>query len=417
LCKDIAVALKDTGGAATEYQNTLRELQRGAAIFLEAQNVKDDGRNTGQVLATRSLAGSASKTLADGLKSITRFDGKLGVAAPQGARHGMVSKIRWTTSMGKELTKLRQSLDVQVQSLTLLIQLHNTATIGRNRIDISTDLQQIKDRIDAYQTSSDNQRTRQNAEIQNEIANQTRLLRRDLQEKSSHILGQIGLIGNILQQQRQSIHGRPNGIPFLSAVSPFTLMDSTFPDNNQSYGTPTRVEYSSEGPCSEDNLETQHRTIVQSSNSRLQQRYLQDFGVLQLLTALFFQLLEKAWVLSPQLFSVLALVGEIPASISLRLSDNIILIDVLGRKHSLQFYYFSDWPVFQAMLICHFEGRPRIGKVRDGQFGIFDYAVSRRAISPAEWKTKLRPGAKLVVCMNFSALKISQGLCPSCQKK
>jgi hypothetical protein len=204
LLKDIAVALKDTGGAATEYQNTLHELQRGAAILLEAQNVKDDGHNTGQVLAIRSLAGSASKTLEDGLKSITRFDGKLGVGALRGARHGMVSKIRWTTSMGKELKKLRQSLDVQVQSLTLLIQLHNTAAIGRNRIDISTDLRQIKDRVDAYQNSSNNQRTGQSAEIQNEIANQTHLLRRDLQEKSSHILGQIELIGNILQQQRQS---------------------------------------------------------------------------------------------------------------------------------------------------------------------------------------------------------------------
>ena len=246
------------------------------------------------MLAIRSLAGSASKTLEDGLKSITRFDGKLGAAAPQGARHGTVSKIRWTTSTAKEVMKLRQSLDAEVQSLMLLIQLHNTATISRNRIDISNDLQQIEDRIDAYQTSNDIQRTGQSAEIRNEISNQMSLLTHDLQEKSSLILGQIGLIRNILQQPRQSIHGRPNGLSFLSATSPFALKDSKFRDTGQSCWTPTMVDCSGEGLCSEDNLETQHEAILRGSNSRLQRSYLQDFGVLQLLIALLFRLLEKA---------------------------------------------------------------------------------------------------------------------------
>lgn len=362
------------------------------------------------------MAGSASKTLEDGLKSIIRFDGKLGAAAPQGARCGTVSKIRWTTFMGKEVTKLRQSLDVEVQSLMLLIQLHNSAAIARNGTDNSTDLQQIKDRMDNYQTSSVNQHMGQTAAIRYEISNQTSFLTHDFQEKSSHILGQIRLIRNTLEKQWQPVQGRPDGIPLLSTASPLALTDSKPSGIDQPCWTP-RVDGSSQELRSEKNLETQHRAVLRCSNSRLQQRFLQDYGVLQLLVALLFQLLEKAWVLSPQLFMVLAFVGKIPASISLHLSDNIVLVDVLGRKHSLQLYYFQDWSVLQAMLICHFKGQPGIRKVRDGQFGIFDYSKSRRAIPPAEWKTKLRPGAKLVMSMKFSALKISRGLCPSCQRE
>ena len=117
---------------------------------------------------------------------------------------------------------------------------------------------------------------------------------------------------------------------------------------------------------------------------------------------------------SPQLLLLLGLFQTVPASMSNLLSDNITVLDVLDRKHSLPFEYFQDLGVFKAMLLSKFNQAPGFEKIRDGEFSIVDYKVGEKILDLKEWSQVVRPGAKLVMTIHYSALKLSKRQCVKC---
>ena len=118
--------------------------------------------------------------------------------------------------------------------------------------------------------------------------------------------------------------------------------------------------------------------------------------------------------LSPQLLLLLGLFQTVPASMSKLLSDNITLLDVLDRKHSLPFEYFQDLGVFKAMLLSKFSEAPGFEKIRDGEFSIVDYTFGDKILDLNEWSQVVRPRAKLVMTIHYSALKLSKRQCVKC---
>ena len=117
---------------------------------------------------------------------------------------------------------------------------------------------------------------------------------------------------------------------------------------------------------------------------------------------------------SPQLLLLMGLFQTVPASMSNLLSDNITVLDVLDRKHSLPFEYFQDLGVFKAMLLSKFNEAPGFEKIRDGEFSIVDYTFGDKILDLNEWSQVVRPRAKLVMTIHYSALKLSKRQCVKC---
>ena len=117
---------------------------------------------------------------------------------------------------------------------------------------------------------------------------------------------------------------------------------------------------------------------------------------------------------SPQLLLLMGLFQTVPASMSNLLSDNITVLDVLDRKHSLPFEYFQDLGVFKAMLLSKFKQAPGFEKIRDGEFSIVDYSFGDKILDLNEWSQVVRPKAKLVMTIHYSALKLSKRQCVKC---
>ena len=146
---------------------------------------------------------------------------------------------------------------------------------------------------------------------------------------------------------------------------------------------------------------------------------LHDFTDVQLFALYLFirqgmDFIRNLLYLSPQLLLLMGLFQTVPASMSNLLSDNITVLDVLDRKHSLPFEYFQDLGVFKAMLLSKFNKAPGFEKIRDGEFSIVDYAFGDKILDLNEWSQVVRPRAKLVMTIHYSALKLSKRQCVKC---
>lgn len=119
--------------------------------------------------------------------------------------------------------------------------------------------------------------------------------------------------------------------------------------------------------------------------------------------------------MSPQLLLLLGLFQAVSASISNLLLDNITVLDILDRKHSLLFEYFQDLGVFKAMLLGKFNEAPGFETISDGEFSIVDCTFSDKILDLNEWSQVVRPRAKLVMTIYYSALKLSKRQCVKCE--
>ena len=146
---------------------------------------------------------------------------------------------------------------------------------------------------------------------------------------------------------------------------------------------------------------------------------LQNFSDVQLFALyLFFRqgldFIRNLLHVSPHLLLLLGLFQTVPASMSNLLSDNITFLDVLDRKHSLPFEYFQDLGVFKAMLLSKFSEAPGFEKIRDGEFSVVDHTFGDKILDLNKWSQVVRPRAKLVMTIHYSALKLSKRQCVKC---
>lgn len=124
--KDIGLALRDHGGASSKYQQTLRELESIQAVLEELQSTKNIGDNPVLLNAIRGQAQAVQYAVSHFLGKISTLDPALGSSAPKGFYRGTLSKAKWVTTVGKEVTHLWQALQSQSISLKILLSMHGT---------------------------------------------------------------------------------------------------------------------------------------------------------------------------------------------------------------------------------------------------------------------------------------------------
>jgi hypothetical protein len=121
-------------------------------------------------------------------------------------------------------------------------------------------------------------------------------------------------------------------------------------------------------------------------------------------------LLRKILDVNSQIFTLLStnqlLMGQYP---TLAVSDGIHFEDCLGRKETLPFSWFSNWPVFEAMLLVHFENAVGLRQVQQGQ-----YHLTKRGdiILPNDWKSCVLPGDQIQMAVVLMSVRMQYGLCP-----
>lgn len=116
--------MKDNGGAASDYQLTLRRLETNCSIITSLQNLAHPKGNTPILNAIRGLALSMKHDIEDCLKDIQKFDTALGQSRKEGYLRGTIPKVKWAQYIGHRTHKLCQATDRDLSSLTTLIGMH-----------------------------------------------------------------------------------------------------------------------------------------------------------------------------------------------------------------------------------------------------------------------------------------------------
>ena len=120
----VSKALKDTGGAASEYQQITIELESLQRILQHLERLQPHSSNTSHVNAVRATALACKVPLQNFLNSLERFETSLGPFAAKSLRSGG-RKIQYSLFLGEEISKLRAFVGAKVMSITLLLSMHN----------------------------------------------------------------------------------------------------------------------------------------------------------------------------------------------------------------------------------------------------------------------------------------------------
>lgn len=120
----MCIALRDHGGASSEYQDTLKLLEgikdiieRVADISLTASSENDEITKLVHELVDRAREchGVVSKFT----DKLNQYDPTLGSQAPQGYNRGTWSKLKWAMYFSPELDRIGQVIGTYASSMSL----------------------------------------------------------------------------------------------------------------------------------------------------------------------------------------------------------------------------------------------------------------------------------------------------------
>lgn len=114
------------------------------------------------------------------------------------------------------------------------------------------------------------------------------------------------------------------------------------------------------------------------------------------------------------LAAILTLDTSVPRTVSLLLSDNVLLYDALGREFSLNISLFRDWPVLLEMLKSQFVECPGLEKVKSGHFIITDVSQPQLVVGRRTWSSQNLRRKKFKMSMVMFHLVMGDGICAKC---
>jgi hypothetical protein len=116
LAEDCRVALKQNGGASSDYQRTVEDLEKLQEILTHVQKLKADGHCLQLGNNIRGQAQDVQRKVQQFLKDIEKYESALSAQAPKGFYRGSFTKIKWAQHASIKAKALRQ--DVICQALS-----------------------------------------------------------------------------------------------------------------------------------------------------------------------------------------------------------------------------------------------------------------------------------------------------------
>ena len=127
LITKVAHALKDSGGAASEYQDVVQELEYLQTILTHLGTVRfRDVASTKPAVRLTSLISACQRPLEAFLERIASFNDSLNANSQRGFLHKIPRKAQWGAFMGEEIPKLRAVVAAKVMQVQLVLQLYIT---------------------------------------------------------------------------------------------------------------------------------------------------------------------------------------------------------------------------------------------------------------------------------------------------
>jgi hypothetical protein len=109
------------------------------------------------------------------------------------------------------------------------------------------------------------------------------------------------------------------------------------------------------------------------------------------------------------------LIRTIPKKLSLTTDDSMMFEDALGTTIKLPYSIHSHFKVFRAFLEVHFEGKPGLQKVLDGEYQLLDRRNSQFRVLPEEcWNSSISKKMRVVMNVLFAR---NDMVCVSCSKQ
>ena len=123
----VAKALKESGGAASEYQDVVQELECLQTLLTHLGTVRfQDVASKKPAVRLTILISACQRPLEGFLERIARFYDSLDATSQRGLFHKAPRKAQWGAFMGEEIPKLRAIVAAKVMQIQLVLQLYIT---------------------------------------------------------------------------------------------------------------------------------------------------------------------------------------------------------------------------------------------------------------------------------------------------
>lgn len=121
LIKKVSDALKDAGGASSEYQHVIIELEGLDRALRVVAALEPTQSNANHVKAIRGMALSCQMPLRQFLESIQTYEASLGAFASRRSLPGAARKAKWAIQVSDQVRALRAVVAAKVVSINLLL--------------------------------------------------------------------------------------------------------------------------------------------------------------------------------------------------------------------------------------------------------------------------------------------------------
>ena len=121
LIKTVISAIKDTGGAATDYQVLVQELQHLQILLEQLKDLKPNASSLSHVNAVRGMALTFRVPLSEFLQKIEQYKSSLKAGSSKGQWITAPRKAQWAVSMPEEVSKMRAIITMKIVTVSLLL--------------------------------------------------------------------------------------------------------------------------------------------------------------------------------------------------------------------------------------------------------------------------------------------------------
>lgn len=122
----ICKSLKTSGGAASEYQQVVIELEGLQRCLNHLQALEPDEYNIARVNALRGMALSVKIPLEEFLNKLQKYEASMGMLASRARIHGASKKAKWAVAVSEEVNRFRATIVAKTVSINLLIGIHTS---------------------------------------------------------------------------------------------------------------------------------------------------------------------------------------------------------------------------------------------------------------------------------------------------
>lgn len=122
----ISKALKETGGASTEYQLVIIELKSLENILRHLETLQPTEDNVTHINAIRGMALTCQLPLRDFMVKLEKYESTLGPFADNKSLRAMARKSKWAIVFAQEVERLRAMVAAKNISLNLLLAMNTS---------------------------------------------------------------------------------------------------------------------------------------------------------------------------------------------------------------------------------------------------------------------------------------------------